>query len=131
MSGCFLKGVGVKVGMRECGERGKGEYLHPVGGRGLSKLLAAPHDLIVLGVGGLEAGALTLAGGVGGGAKVQQTGLAREMVQPLARGLWGRRLGRRRQRAEEQRDGRDEMHLDWQQQRQEGERVEWVDKHTI
>ena len=61
---------------------GHESYLLAVAGGGLAELARVPHDLVILGVDSLEAGALALAGGVGGGAEVLQTGLAGEDVEP-------------------------------------------------
>ena len=55
--------------------------LHAVRRSGLAELARLPHDLVILCVGGLEAGALSLAGGVGRGAEVLQTGLLSVSVE--------------------------------------------------
>jgi hypothetical protein len=49
------------------------------------ELARLPHDLIILRVDGLVAGALTLAGGVGSGAEVLQAGFLSPFVE-LGRG---------------------------------------------
>lgn len=56
-------------------------HLHAVGRGGLLELARLPHDLVILRVDGLVAGALTLAGGVGSGAKVLQAGFLSPFVE--------------------------------------------------
>ena len=82
-----------------------------VGGRRLAKLARLPHDLVILGVRVLVAGALALAGRVGGGAKVLEASLAGKGVEALGglvvalAGKGGRQGGQEEQRGSQ-------MHLD-------------------
>ena len=62
---------------------GKETYLLTVGRRRLTKLARLPHDLVVLGIGGLETRTLALAGCVGGGTKVFEAGLLGVPVEAL------------------------------------------------
>src|SRR5690242_431746 len=89
----------------------RGVYLLSVGWGRRSKL-AAPHDLVVLGVLCLVAGAFTLAGRVGRGPEVLETGLLRVVVQALDLFVAVLAVGRGRgqEGGEKQRDSREEMH---------------------